>query len=67
MDDGRDVLLRLVGSLTLCDHMGDVGEAIETALRLIGLNIDWDEWTDLRRELGKMGITTLHGTSLADE
>lgn len=28
----RDLILQLVASLTLCDHMGDVWNAVETLL-----------------------------------
>jgi hypothetical protein len=62
----RVVLLQLIASLTLCDHMGDVGNDVTEALKLIGLEIRWDDWPDLGRALAKMGVTTLWGTSLDD-
>lgn len=62
----RRVLLELIGSLTLCDHMGDAADDINKALKMIGLKIEWDDLSDLGTKLGKMGVTTLWGTSLAD-
>lgn len=63
----RMVLLQLIASLTLCDHMGDVSNDIEEALRQIGVDLSWDTLDDLRQALHTRGITTLYGTSLSDE
>ena len=65
--DAYATLLRLIGSLTLCDHMGDVSDAVTKALDDIGLTLEWDEWAELGVLLHKMGVTTLYGTSLAAE
>lgn len=64
--DYRTILLSLIGSLTLCDHMGDVSNDVQEALDQIGLKIEWDEWHELGAALGKMGVTTLLGTPLSD-
>lgn len=65
----KDILLRLIASLTLADHMGDAADDIQTALKMLGAPYDQWEWSDLD-ELGnlcgKHGITTLHGTSLSE-
>jgi hypothetical protein len=65
--DYKTILLQFIGSLTLCDHMGDVSNDVVQVLERIGLNIEWDDWPDLGRELARMGITTLYGTSLGSE
>jgi hypothetical protein len=66
--DMREMLLSLCGSLTLCDHMGDVSNKVDEVMKRLGmpqevLDADWD---DLGRELGKLGIKTLYGTDLYD-
>ena len=64
----RDLLLSLVGSLTLCDHMGDVSNAVDECLKRVGMPqevLDAD-WKDLGKELGKLGVKTLYGTELYD-
>jgi fibrillarin-like rRNA methylase len=65
--DYRLLLLQFIGSLTLADHMGDVSNDVSDVLERMGVEIEWDEWEDLRSKLGAMGITTLHGTSLKDD
>ena len=75
-DDDRTILLQLIGSLTLCDHMGDVSNYMVAALRRAGrydLMERWDEdrgydgMRGLRRALHEDGVTTLVGTNLWDE
>lgn len=63
----RDILLMLIGSLTLADHMGDVSGDVSKALKMLGLDIEWDDWGDLGKRLAEMGVTTLYGTSLGDD
>lgn len=63
----REILLQLIGSLTLCDHMGDVSNDVETALKRIDLDIEWADLDELGTELGKRGVTTLYGTPLASD
>lgn len=59
----RKLLLQLIGSLTLCDHMGDVSNDVVDVLDRMG--IDWgDCWEDVPKLLHGMGITTLVGTPL---
>lgn len=63
----RDLVLQLIASLTIADHMGDVAEDIVEALKRLGLgDLEWQDLSDLGMELGKLGVTTLHGTSLGD-
>jgi hypothetical protein len=65
--DYRDILLRLIGSLTLADHMGDISDDVTTALKMAGIDVEWEDWDDLGSALHKMGVTTLHGTSLSSD
>lgn len=65
--DYRDILLRFIASLTLCEHMGDVADDIETVLDILGIKLEWEDLYDLRMKLGKMGIKTLYGTALIDD
>lgn len=66
--DYKQLLLQFIGSLTMCDHMGDVGEDVEKVLKLAKIDIDeWEDWSDLRNSLGKMGVTTLYGTELGSD
>lgn len=52
MADAKQVLINLVSSLGLADHMGDVYEDCEKALRLIGINPpEWEEGSDLMKFL----------------
>ncbi len=66
----RNLLLSLIASLTLSDHMGDVSNDVHTCLRRIPdipndvLSCDWEE---LGPRLGRMGIKTLYGTELTGE
>lgn len=67
--DYRKILLQLIGSLTLADHMGDASNDMDTALRMALPEcvdeIDELEWEDLGEWLCKKhGVTTLHGTPL---
>ncbi len=66
-DEARTLLLQFIGSLTLCEHMGDVSNDVETVLKRLGVQVDWDDLDELGDHLGEMGITTLHGTSLKKE
>lgn len=63
--DPRAVLLSLVSSLTLADHMGDASGDALIALKRIGIEVpDGVEWEDLGEWLEeKYGTTTLYGTS----
>lgn len=66
----REILLRLCGSLTLCDHMGDVSGDVHEALNLAGVpkekgeHDSWEE--DVVDRIAQAGVTvTLYGTSLS--
>ena len=66
--DYRAILLKLIASLTLCDHMVDVGNAMQTALDMAQIDIaEWDDEHELAKHLHAMGITTLHGISIGAE
>lgn len=65
----RELLLAFVGSLTLCDHMGDAADAVSRVLGELGVEHpqadDSDEWwPGLRRDLHALGVKTLYGTEL---
>ena len=63
--DYKKILLQLIASLTLCDHMGDVGDDINKTLENIDLQVgEWDDICELGHLLGKMGITTLYETTI---
>ena len=67
----RELLLNLIGSLTLCDHMGDVADDVIHVLKKLGIETphadEHDEWwPGLRRDLDALGVTTLNGTKLYD-
>lgn len=57
--DYRAILLSLIASLALCDNMSDVAGDVQTALRLAGINVEWDDLCDLSSRLRDMGITDL--------
>lgn len=65
--DYRTLLLQFIGSLTLCDHMGDVSDNVNEVLNRLGLDIEWSEFNQLGSELGKMGVSTLNGTDLRED
>lgn len=65
------LLLEFVASLTLCDHMGDVGNDIVEVLGRLGVEYEDDgsgeNWGDLPKLLHGMGIKTLVGTDVWHE
>lgn len=66
-DEWERFVLQFIGSLTLCDHMGDVTNDVDTVLKRLGYEVDWDEMSDLADWLAERGVTTLQGTSLEHE
>lgn len=63
----RHLLLQLLASLTLCDTVGDVGDAVIEVFTRLGIPLDnsGDTWEDdVRKTLAKLGVTSLCGTSL---
>lgn len=65
--DYKQILLQFIASLTLDENEGDLSESIATVLDMIDEHIEWEDLNDLGTKLGKMGVTTLNGTSLVDE
>lgn len=68
----EEILLQLCASLTLGDHMGDVGDDVVEALKRAGVPMLEDEdsegWTDdVAKTLHARGITTLYGTPVGGE
>lgn len=67
MSEDRKLLLSFIASLTLADHLGDVGNDIQTVLYRLGITEPWDELDELGNILSKMGVKTLHGTELSSD
>ena len=68
MSEDRKLLLQLIASLTLADHMGDVSGDVSTVLKRIGYgDWEWDDWGDLQKRLHGIGVTTLYGTAIGDD
>ena len=71
MPASDELILQLVGSLTLADHLGDVWDDVYHFMKLANVDASFldDTETDreVQRELAKRGITTLYGTSLEGE
>lgn len=71
----RQILINLIASLSLADHMGDVANDAETALKRAGIPFNYSEyegdedwWPRLARWLAKEhGATTLYGTTFSDD
>ena len=66
------LLMGLIGSLTLADHMGDAAGDVHFVLKQLGIETphaddsdDW--WSGLAKDLHLLGVKTLHDTALADE
>lgn len=67
----KAILFQLVASLTLCDHMGDVVDAMVEAMRKAGNPIpDFEAESEWMGAVGKwlheQDVTTLWGTSLEE-
>ena len=69
MIDYKELLLQFIGSLTLCDHMGDVANDIDEVLKKMEIDVKWECLEELPSKLKNKDIllTTLHGTDLTDE
>ena len=63
----KNLLLSFIGSLTLCDHMGDVSNDVDFILKELGYDVEWDDLNELSDWCGEQGIETLYGTSLKKE
>lgn len=63
-EEWRAMVLSFIGSLTIADHTGDMSNDIVEVLKILEVNVEWDDLSDLGRALGKMGIKTLRGTEL---
>lgn len=62
-----ELIYQFIGSLTLCEHMGDVCNDIGFVLKQLDSDIKSEDWSDLDELmdiLAKRGITTLYNTSL---
>jgi hypothetical protein len=74
MIDYRDVAMKLIASLTLSEHMGDVCRDLDNALEQLGeagILAEWDEaggsLESLGAVLGRRKQITLCGTALYEE
>jgi hypothetical protein len=66
-NDYKELLMQLLGSLTICEHMGDVARDVEYVLKKLGHDFKWYELHEVADYFGSIGATTLYGTSLVDE
>ena len=69
MIDYEALLLQLLGSLTLCDHMGDVADDVLAVMGRLGIEDAYDdEYDDWKRSIGRtlhdLGVTTLYDSEL---
>lgn len=54
-------IMAFIRSLCLCDHLGDVGNEIETLSKAIGIDLpDWSDFDDLSESLAGRGVPFLH-------
>jgi hypothetical protein len=60
-------VMQFIGSLALCDHLGDVGEDVGLVLEVLGHKPEWEYLGDLLPWLHEHGVTTLYGTSLGEK
>lgn len=74
MSAERQVLINLIASLSLCDHMGDAADDAQRALKQIGVDlpesVQWadDWWSALAKFLAtEHGAETVWGTSLLED
>lgn len=63
----KDLVYRFIGSLTLCEHMGDVSNEVDTVLKELNDGVEWSDLDDLAHIWGERGITTLGHISLKNE
>ena len=63
-EEWRELVLSFIGGLTLADNTGDMANDIAEVLKILEVNVEWDDLEELGRALGKMGIETLRGTEL---
>ena len=66
VEEMQNLVLQFVASLTLCDHLNDVGSDLDVFLKRLGYKWEWRSWYELRDRLAEMGITTLYGTPLSE-
>lgn len=65
--DYRELLLSFIGSLTLCDHLGDVAGDIDEVFKQAQIDIKWGVLDDLGPALGRLGVKTLYGSQLGED
>jgi len=68
-EDYKNIILSLVASATLADHMGDMWDDLNQALKLIGEDelLEADYESELPNLLHKRGIKTIWGTEVGTE
>jgi hypothetical protein len=77
IDIKNNITLKLIASLTLCDHMGNVAQDIETALKRLDMNDllkeiedeyeEADFFAAVQKVFAKKGITTLHDVDFTND
>lgn len=66
----KTLLLSLLGSLTLCDHMGDAIDDVSKVLKELGVEVEGypdDYMRAVAAALHTMGVKTLYGTPLVSD
>jgi len=67
----KELLLSLIASMTLADHMGDVCDDVQTVMDKMGIECSVDlsgegDAQDFKRLLHNMGAKTVYGTEIWD-
>jgi hypothetical protein len=67
--DYKALLLSLLASMTMCDHMGDVCGDVQSVMDKMGVKCDVDlsDSREFRRVLHGLGAKTLYGSEIWDE
>lgn len=62
-----ELVLQLVASLQLADHMGDASSDVDKFLEMAGIHLEADDMDESPYwdALAGMGVTTLYGTTLS--
>lgn len=67
VEDYKRLLLELVASATLADHMGDMWNDLNRALKIMGEDDLLEDHDELSKKLFQRGITTIWGTEIGPE
>ena len=64
-----ELVLQLVASLCLADHMGDAWSDVDRFLKKASIKLEVDEMDESPyfKGLAKLGVSTLYGTNLGED